>query len=218
LFHAAATVWPIGPMTWIAVAIFLLYSAFKVWRSVLPAEKRLGAADWLVMLKQRRAAEVVASPVVQSEQIRATPEWRAKDAKQQVTQKRWAPMFLLFGVSLLALSLFLGRNLIRLENGGLRSPGTVASLEAMHSDNSTTYHPVVEFATVRGDHVRFRDSVGSNPPSFHVGDQVTVLYLANDTHSAIIDRGLVNWLPPGATLLFGALLCFGGARGLRKAT
>ncbi|HEX3395909.1 MAG TPA: DUF3592 domain-containing protein [Steroidobacteraceae bacterium] len=217
MFHAAATVWPIGPLTWIAVAIFLLYSAFKIWRSVLPVEKRLGAADWRAMLNQRRVAEVAASPVVQSEQILATPERRANDAKQQQTLKRWAPMFILFGVLLLALSLFLGRNLIRLENAGLRSAGTVESLEATHSDNNTTYHPVVQFATARGDHVRFRDSVGSNPPSFHVGDQVTVLYLADDTHSAIIDRGPVNWLPPGLTLLFGALLCFGGVRGFRQA-
>jgi hypothetical protein len=43
---------------------------------------------------------------------------------------------------------------------------------------------------------------------------VTVLYLADDAHGAVIDRGLVNWLPSGLTLLFGALLCVAGVRGL----
>jgi hypothetical protein len=76
----------------------------------------------------------------------------------------------------------------------------------------------VSFIGESGNRVRFRDKWGSNPPSFRVGDPVTVLYLAAEPRSATIDRGWVNWLPSGLTFLFGALLCWAGFRTLRASS
>ena len=212
LFHVGLTAWPSGRMTWIAAGILLLYGAIRIWRSILPAEKRLGAANF----KAQRTADIANTPIIRIEDLRADPEWRANDARQRLLQTRWTPVLLLIGVILLGVGIFLGRTLVRLESGGLRARGTVESLAWSSSENHGTYHPVVSFTAESGDRVRFRDEVGSNPPSFHVGDAVTVLYLAGEPRSATIDRGWVNWLPSGLTFLFGVVLCWAAFRTPRQ--
>jgi len=77
---------------------------------------------------------------------------------------------------------------------------------------------VVAFTAENGDRVHFRDHSGSNPPLFHVGDHVTVLYLASDLRSAMIDRGAANWLPTFMVLLVGCLLSVVSVRALRNRT
>lgn len=175
----------------------------------------LGAANFKARILQQRAAGIADAPIVRAEDIRATAEWRANDAKQRLLQKRWTPVLLLFGVILLGVGIFLGRSLVRLESGGLRAHGSVESLEWSSSQDHGAYHPVVGFTNQSGDRVHFRDPLGSNPPSFRVGDPVTVLYLAGEPRSAAIDRGWVNWLPSTLSFLFGALLCWAAIRTLR---
>jgi hypothetical protein len=90
--------------------------------------------------------------------------------------------------------------------------GTVVSLQLESDSDSSTYHPVVRFSTTDDSSVEFKDRVGTDPPAYHPGDTVAVLYdpeLPQGT--AIIDRGWWNWLLPGAVCLFGLLV---GAAGL----
>jgi hypothetical protein len=74
-----------------------------------------------------------------------------------------------------------------------------------------TYYPVVRFRTDTNETIEFKDSMGSNPPSYRSGDKVTVLYLADAPRgNAMIDRGpFWNWAMPGgiflAALLVGAV-------------
>jgi hypothetical protein len=64
--------------------------------------------------------------------------------------------------------------------------------------------------------VVFRDSVGTNPPQYRVGDAVTVLYAPEQTDRAIIDRGMWNWLPSGILYLLGGAFFAGGLTALRN--
>lgn len=215
IFRVAVRVWPLGPATWIACGILLLYAGFRIWRSILPAEKRLGTAHFRALLAQRRVADVAASPLLRSEDIRATPEWRANEEKQRLQRKRRAPLVLVLGLVLLALGAFLGRTVVHLESAGRRAPGSVESLEYSSSQSRGSYYPVVGFMDADGDRQRFRDRIGSNPPAFRVGDAVTVLYVSGEPRSSMIDRGWINWLPCSFSLLFGALACVAGIRGWR---
>jgi Protein of unknown function (DUF3592) len=66
---------------------------------------------------------------------------------------------------------------------------------------SYSYQPVVQFQH-GGQRIQFADSVASNPPAYHVGDAVNVLYLESDPYKAGIDSFTSLWFLP---LLFGGL-------------
>ncbi len=93
---------------------------------------------------------------------------------------------------------------MRLESSGIRTAGLVTGFSSSHDHDGVTYHPLVAYTDGAGRAVEFTDSVGSNPPLYRRGDAVTVLYLAERGGSAIIDRGLWNWLPALLLYLFGA--------------
>lgn len=115
------------------------------------------------------------------------------------------PLLLLAGCGLMAFSYHLAKQQSRINASGLRAPGHVISLQSERSDDDTVYYPVVSIDFATGP-LQFRDRAGSNPPSYHVGETVTVLYLtSNPSGTAMIDRGRRNWLPAALTGLFGAL-------------
>jgi len=224
LFHVAITAWRVGPMTFVIGGIFLAHMAVRLRRLVAPVEKRLGTAGsgmagWRAALAQRSAADLDSCPILHSEEIRAAPEWRANEQKRLVMRRRFSPVLLGLGVAMLALGGYLGRSLVRLESTGLRVPGIVRALVVPNpGSKGAAYYPEVSFTATDGRRIEFRDSTGSNPPSFHPGETVTVLYSPGDLGHAVIDRGVMNWLPPVAILLFGALLFIAGIRSLRTRT
>ena len=98
------------------------------------------------------------------------------------------------------------RKLSRLEALGLRAPGEVVRLQRDYSSDDsgrTVYFAIVRFRTESNVRVEFKDSVGSNPPSYRRGDKVTVLYLAdNPQRDAMIDHGVWgNWVIPALLFL-----------------
>jgi hypothetical protein len=120
---------------------------------------------------------------------------------------------------LLGIGIYQAVDIARLESVALRAPGEVVRLKGASSSGSGhgyTYHAIIRYRTDKNVTVEFKDSVGSNPPSYRPGDTVTVLYLAdNPRNGAIVDRGgLWNWAIPGLLLLGAALLAwlFGAMR------
>ena len=214
--HTADTMWPASRWTWIAAGALLLYCGVRIWRSLLPSEKRLGAASFKALVGRRRADDIAASAVLRSEEIRTTPEGRALEAKQRAMRRRFTPVLLLTGIALMGTGIYLGRTVVRLQ-GGVRVTGKVIALELRKSGSRGTYYPIVSFSTDTNVIVHFSDRVGSNPSAHHVGDAVKVIYPPGDLRAAMIDRGWVNWLPAALPFLFGAALFAAGARGLRKA-
>jgi hypothetical protein len=63
------------------------------------------------------------------------------------------------------------------------------------------YQPVVRFRH-DGQWIEFNDSEASNPPAFHVGETVTVLYLESNPYDARIDSFISLWLAP---MIFGGI-------------
>jgi hypothetical protein len=117
----------------------------------------------------------------------------------------------LVGVALLAAAFLLYANARSFLAHASRMEGTVVDLIPQHSDNSTTYAPVVSFqpGPVR---IQFRASWSSNPPRYHVGETVPVLYLPSDPYKAQIDSFFSIW---GASIILGGMgalfLSIGGA-------
>jgi hypothetical protein len=78
-------------------------------------------------------------------------------------------------------------------------------------------HAVISFADASGHTVQFTDAVAQNPPEFHSGDAVNVIYLANDPEkSAIVDRGVSNYLGPVVMLFFGTVFSVVGVLLVRR--
>jgi len=115
------------------------------------------------------------------------------------------------------LGVYQSRMLLQLQSSGTRAPGTVTSLVSSSSSNGgVTYYPLVTYTDGEGRKVDFKDSTGTNPPVYHVGEAVTVLYLPGEAGRAVIDRGVWNWLPSVILYLIGGGAFAGGLAGLRS--
>ncbi len=92
---------------------------------------------------------------------------------------------------------------------GIHAQGEIVGMEVDRDSDSTSYYPIVRFYNKDGLSLKFKDNVGSNPPSYRVGDEVDVIYMPEDSRDAMIDRGVWNWVLAGALFVFGALMLFG---------
>jgi hypothetical protein len=91
--------------------------------------------------------------------------------------------------------------------------GRVIQNEEVHrTDNNgrgfshTSYRAIVNFTDRRGQVFTHHDDVALNPPSFSVGESVTILYDPQNPQKAMIDRGAKNYLISGIALGLGALI------------
>jgi hypothetical protein len=157
----------------------------------------------------------------------AAPLQRAEDilASSEVAQlavgreRRNGTISTVTGVVMFAVAAYAGRSMAQLEIAGLHAPGKVLELVRESSPRADyAYYPVVRFTTASGASVQFKDNHGSNPVEYRVGDDVQVLYLPSaSSTSAIIDRGIWNWVLPGAFGLAGAVLIALGMRQIAAA-
>lgn len=207
----AVTVYPVTPMTWIMAAGLLIYVAERGRRLFIPRSARPSLDEWRrqrgmgvpIDLSQVKPIEEIISPAAVQQ---------AREAQRQQA-RRWAPLLGVFAILLAALGAYQSLKLAHLEAAGLRAEGRVVRLHRESSSGSSSdysYYPVVEFRTRDNKRIQFKDSVGTNPPSYRPGDKVTVLYLAETPQNdAIIDRGRVwNWAIPGILFLAALVAVF----------
>ncbi len=111
-------------------------------------------------------------------------------------------LFSLIGLGMLfgAFLLFNGTNSFLSE--ATRAEGTVVDLVRSRSSDSTTYAPVVTFMNQQGQDIEFVSSVSSNPPSYSIGEKVTVLYRPGEPQNAKIDGFFSLWF---GVIILGAL-------------
>ena len=83
-----------------------------------------------------------------------------------------------------------------------RADGVVIDLELSRSDDSSTYYPIVAFRTQDGQEIEYQSNTGTNPPSFRVGESVTVLYDPQDPYDARIEAFSELWL---FSIIFGSV-------------
>lgn len=74
------------------------------------------------------------------------------------------------------------------------------------SDHQVTYYSQVRFVAADGRRYKFRDDVGSSVKMHEIGQEVKVLYDPSSPRDAIIDRGILNYLPQLGMAFFGGLL------------
>ncbi len=70
------------------------------------------------------------------------------------------------------------------------------------SKGSVTYSPTVEFTTLDAQKITFQSGMGSNPPSYSVGESVDLLYDAAQPNQARINSFFSLW---GAATIVGGL-------------
>jgi len=205
--YTALTSYPVTWMTWAMAAAMLVYLAERSYRLLIPKGQRLSLADWR---KQRGLGGAIdMSQVKRIEDILATPDEQQKLQTQQTNNRRAAPIVAVFVLALFAAGIYQGRNIARLEAFGVRAEGEVVRIAAESNSGARySYYPVVRYRTEQNAFVEFKDSIGTNPPSYRSGDKVSVLYLPDDPRGgAIIDRGAFwNWAIPALLLLGAALL------------
>jgi hypothetical protein len=199
----ALTVWPVTPVTWVvvaAVAIFVLY----LLRRSTPRRREPPFAS---LSRGTRPAGLLDSPVHPIEELLSGPVRAERRRKQRIAGRIVTPILVLVGLGVAALGVHLGRTTFLLKSAGERAQGTVVFLESKKNLHGSTYYPVVQFATLEGTTVQFRDVMGTNPPAYSEGDPVNVLYFRNlPERTATIDRGMLDWLAPGVLCVMGTFL------------
>jgi Protein of unknown function (DUF3592) len=205
----AFTAFPITMMTWIMAIGMSVYLAERGYRTFIPKGQRLSLAEW----RQQRGLDQPAinpADVKPIESLVSGAQAARLQQKQALNSRLMIPLLVIFAVILFAVGSYQGLKLSRLESVGLRAQGEVVSLkEGSGSDNGRyVYYPIVGVHVSNNSYFEFKDSVGSSPPSYRRGDQVTVLYLADDPpRSAMIDRGIYwNWAIPVALFAFAGTL------------
>lgn len=136
----------------------------------------------------------------------------AKKMERARQMRKAGPFIMLIGLGLLAGGIWAAQNLLHMLDVGERTQGVVVRLEQSYSSSSSgsssyTYYPIVAFNVPgTGERIEFKDNMGSNPPPYDQGDEVTVLYdPADPREEALIDKGIWNWLLPGILTGMGAL-------------
>ena len=110
-------------------------------------------------------------------------------------------------------ALFLGVGLIllvrelRIEQGGVRTVGSVVDVRAFENAEGTNYAPVVEFMPSSGQAVKF-EGPSTNPPPVR-GDAVAIIYSPSDPQHARIDRFVDRWAFPCGFTTIGILMALG---------
>jgi len=185
---------------------------FLLWRllDLLPAKLKQRAArdgemDMLragFVTQQQLAIQSgeAASPTIDLGQL--------SPAKRRSSTPAWVA-YLFFMIAVLAgiAALLWFANTLTLVRSAVSVPGKVVELERTECQNAICYVPRVLFSeAVGGRQVEFVSSVSSNPPAFHVDEQVTVLYSPGRPERAIVQGFFSIW--GGVILLFGFSVAF----------
>ena len=183
----------------LSLAAYGAWKLYGFWPTFAEARKNGWAATRKAFLERRKDNQHTV--IVTDAEIGAIT---AREAKQQVWAK---PIVLAVGVALLIGGGFWLQSTRDFMAKALSADGTVLrNEESDSSDDSPSYHAVIDFTDQSGRTITYTDSVGSSPPMYSTGDKVTVLYDPLDSASAMIDRGIWNWLVPLLIAALGALL------------
>ena len=81
--------------------------------------------------------------------------------------------------------------------------GMVVEMTKSRSSDSISFYPVVEFAANDGQKFEFTSNVGSNPPSYSLGETVEVLYLPTNPQEAKLNYFSDLWAATVVMLVMG---------------
>lgn len=100
------------------------------------------------------------------------------------------PIYLIiFGLIFFGIGARLSLKQIILERYGTQADGEVISLTTRCDDDGCSYSPVVRFETQYGNKISFESTYSSSPPSYEIGERVTVIYPQETPERAEIKGG-----------------------------
>lgn len=208
IIYLALTQWPVNLATVVVLLGLVGYLGVRGHSVLSRAPTQMPG-----MIRLKSASEdLAAAPLLKIEDL-APASAGSQNLAQQSPSPPVRVLLIGAGCLLLVLSAYLVRDLLRLQSHGQRARGQVIEVRPeTDASGNALYRAIVQFNPA-GTPLAVADRVRSNPPSYRVGDQVTVIYQARfPERTARIDRGTWNWLPPGVAGLFGALLLLAGLR------
>jgi hypothetical protein len=110
------------------------------------------------------------------------------------------------GVLMLAGAIYLAFDTRAWLARAVEAPGTVIEMVRVRNSDSGGYMfaPLVRFATAEGKTIEFQSTVHTNPPAYHAGERVTVLYDPAKPNSAAISGWFSIWAVPFILGIVGA--------------
>lgn len=97
------------------------------------------------------------------------------------------PVYLiLFGLVFFGIGAGLTYHQLQLGHQGVEVSGQVVSLSTNCDSDGCSYSPIVRFTTRNGQTITFESKFSSSPPSYDVGEVVTVIYATENSENAII--------------------------------
>jgi hypothetical protein len=119
----------------------------------------------------------------------------------------WLGRFMVpIGSLLLVVAFFASIYMWHFTHAALRARGTILEMrQSKDKDGDLAYAPTFRFQDTAGVLHIVSSSIYQNPPEFHVGDEVTVLYLADNPENAHIDSFWRIWGLPSLLGIVGGL-------------
>lgn len=112
------------------------------------------------------------------------------------------------GIAMLAIAFVVGGLAISFRVNGEKATGTVSEVELRHYADGNSYCPVIRFNARHGGTYTHYSDVCSWPPSFEVGQKVTIYYDPADPTRSQLDDLMGVWFIPALMSFMG--LIFGG--------
>jgi hypothetical protein len=117
------------------------------------------------------------------------------------------PGLIFFGIGLvmLAVALVIGGLAISFRMGAERVTGTVSEVELRHYSDGNSYCPIVQYNTRLGQTYSHNSDVCSWPPSFEVGQLVTIYYDPANPSNSQLDSFMGVWFIPALFTFMGGV-------------
>jgi hypothetical protein len=111
--------------------------------------------------------------------------------------------FLLVGIALLMLAIFLFYRRVLTTLKGVTVIGRIVDHEIRTIDDSTSYLPIVEFIDQQGKEIRFTSVAGDSDRYPKIGSEVRICYLRSNPKIAYIKSFLHMWAAPIVCAILG---------------
>jgi len=114
----------------------------------------------------------------------------------------------LIGVALILLGNYKRIQRNRLIASGIRTEGTILSLEESYDGQTATYAPIVSYTTLQNETVTRKYSIGLSNKAYKPGDSIDIIYDTKNNNEFIIDNKLTKLLGPVIIAIGGVIILF----------
>ncbi len=119
-------------------------------------------------------------------------------------------LFSLIGIALLIYGIFNVFKVWRQFESSAKAVGTVIAFGTQTGKSGYIYCPQVVFPLPNGQNIKFQSNLGTQPPSYKIGQKVEVIYSKSNPQQAEIDSLMALWFAPGCLVLMALAFTFLG--------